>query len=405
MNKAIIILFLFLLTLIGCKKNPVSDDNDNNKNILQVDCVTGSPGCTELYINGDLPYTLPNGSESPFSGFADPCIRKDPSNNNLWLAYSWPNYSFVGNNPVPSVDIHLAKSIDGGTNWSFVKKLWLKNQISNPANSLQQGYLDHETANLIPVQENETVTWYAVRLNYFVPDQGGFSERPFDSFHITVMKAASPENLSNASSAIIGGTATNNAWNANKLIPPDLTNSVFFWNEPALYFENGKLYLVMVAFVYEGNFPAMSKNNIYVYSTTPTGNPESWTWSYVGKLTDSSIAAELNGERLTQVDIAKGKDGNLLALLTPDDWNTTYNDFNHKGCKVVELESIDPPKIKRGDDGKIVVRAIVTASDSGPLGSAASSYDPFSATGLLFTKRTKTQSELTAKIWSTSLKP
>ncbi len=403
MKRNILYLFLSLIILFGCKKNPVNENDDNNSTVLQVDCIAGSPDCEKLYINGDSPYTLPNGSESPFSGFADPCIRKDPTSNTLWLAYSWPNYSFDGNTPVPSVDIHLAKSIDGGVNWSFVKKLWSKEQISNPSNSTQLGYLDHETANFIPVVENNVASWYGVRLNYFVPNVGGFSQRPFDSFHITVMRTSSPENLTDASSAKLGGSATGNGWNAEKLIPPDLSNSVFFWNEPALYFENGKLYLVMVAFVYEGSTPAMNKNNIYVYSTTPTGEPQSWNWGYVGKLTDPSIAAELNGERLTQVDIAKGKDGKLYAILTPDDWNTTYNDFNHKGCKVIELESIDPPKIKRGNDGKIVVRAIVTASDAGPLGSAASGYDPSSATGLLFTKRTKNQTELKAEIWTTGI--
>ena len=218
------------------------------------------------------------------------------------------------------------------------------------------------------------------------------------------MKADSPEELSIANTAIIGATETADSWNPQRLIPPNLSSANFFWNEPALYFENGKLYLIMVAFVYEAGLPAMDKNNIYVFSTNPVGEPNSWAWQYKGQLTDALISSELDGERLTQVEIAKDGKGNLLALLTPDDWNTTFRDFNHKGCKIVELESIDPAKIKRDNSGNILVRAIITASDAGPLGSGASTFDPNSLTGVLFTKRTKTNTQLKASIWQTSIR-
>jgi hypothetical protein len=164
----------------------------------RLDCIPGTGACTELKIQGDAPYALPNGTASPFSGYADPSLRKDPQSGTLWLSYSWPNYHLVDGRRVPSVDVHLAKSTDGGSSWTFVKSLWPSTPISNPANPSQNGFLENEASNLLPVLEGNTVTWYAVRLNYFMPDIGGANALSVNSFHIRVFKAASPEVLTDA---------------------------------------------------------------------------------------------------------------------------------------------------------------------------------------------------------------
>ena len=108
---------------------------------------------------------------------------------------------------------------------------------------------------------------------------------------------------------------------------------------------------------------------------------------------------------MTQAEIVKGTDGKLLMVATPDDWNSTAQDFTHKGCKVVEINSLSTPALERTTGGQLKVRAIITASDANSLGSGASSYDPNSSTGILFTRRTKTATEFTARIWKTGLKP
>jgi hypothetical protein len=63
---------------------------------LTVDCLPGTPGCEELRVQGDPYYVLPNGTASTFSGYADPCIRRDPLSGVFWLIYSWPNFGFIG---------------------------------------------------------------------------------------------------------------------------------------------------------------------------------------------------------------------------------------------------------------------------------------------------------------------
>lgn len=369
--------------------------------IIELDCIDAN--CQELTVPGD-PYQV----NPDFFGYADPSIRKDVNSTTLWLAYSYPHYKLSGADYVPSVSIHLAKSVDSGNNWIFVKELFQPTPLTNPADANQEGFLDHEVVNLLPVKQDNQNYWLAARLNYFIPTEGGFSARPNNSFFISILKADSPENLTNGEMGTIGGPLTHSGWNVNQtLIPPDLNSDAFFWNEPALYFDeiSNKLYLLMVAFVYNGPTPVMNKNNTYVYATTPSGNPSIWNWEYKGILANSSVANELGAERISQVDIAKGKDGELLLILSPDDWNSDKNDFNHKGCKVVEIESLENPSLTRDGSGKLKVHVSITASDSNELGSGASAYDPASETGILFTKRIKTQSSLTANIRITGIRP
>lgn len=394
--KRLILLSILNLALVSCQKSEVVSPDDTTQTIY-LDCVGSN--CLEFIVPGD-PYQ----SNPDFYGYADPSIRKSLNSKTLWVAYSFPHYKMIGSNPVPSVSIHLSKSEDNGTNWSFVKTLFAPDQMNNPADPGVTGFLDHETVNLLPVSDY----WLAVRLNYFIPEIGGYSARPGNSFHITVLKADSPENLTTGDKGTIGGSLTHSGWNVNQtLIPPDLTSDAFFWNEPALYYDeaNSKLYLIMVAFVFYGPKPVMDKNKTYVYSTSPTGNPSTWNWEYKGILSDASIASELGGERISQPDIAKGQDGKFLLILSPDDWNYEKNDFNHKGCKVVEIISLENPSLERDSQGKLRVRVSITASDANDLGSAASSYDPASNTGILFTKRAKTDTSLTANIWKTGIKP
>jgi hypothetical protein len=370
---------------------------------VSLDCIPENPECTELVVQGDQYDELPNGQPSSFSGFADPSIRTDPVTGELWLAYSWPHYEFDGAGAVPSVDIHLARSADGGNQFAFVKKLWEKTPITNPADPDQTGYLDHETVNLLPVAENGSVVWYAVRLNYFLPQTGGFQDRPANSFHITLLRASSPEALSSASMVRIGATLTHDSWNAQALIPTELESDYFFWNEPSIYYNDGRLYLILVAFVFEGSMPVMAKNNVFVYSARPEGEPEDWVWNYQGKLVDEATANEIGGERVTQTDVSVAADGTLLLIATPDDWNDAAGDYQHKGCKVLEIQSLDQPELARHQDGSLKIRATITASDANDLGSAACAYEAASRSGILFTRRNKTTDELTASIWKTGL--
>lgn len=412
MKKPIFPILILALAAIACGRSTVPSETpptiptDSIPETLQVDCGSGDT-CKELVIRGDSKHTLPDGSESPFSGYADPSIRQD-NDGVLWLSYSWPHLKFVDQRPVPSVDIHLAKSVDQGNTWDFVTTLFTATPISNPATPSQGGYLDYEVINLLPTTINGKTTWFGVTLSYFVPEQGGMALRPSDSFHIRVYQANSPADLTNAPYTILGGGATNQAWNpVQSLIPNDMNaadQKTFFWNEPSLYFENGTLYLIMVAFNLRTR-EDISRDSVYVFATKPDGTPDSWQWEYKGELLGNAEAKMLGATRLTQVDVVRGKQGDLLLIASPDDWNTEFGDYNHKGCVVLEIASLEEPSVKKDASGNLLTRARIIDSQANELGSAACSYDPNSATGILFTRRNKTQDSLTASIWQTFLQP
>lgn len=404
----LITVLVFLFFSLGVRKNTQRSNPTKEVAVesMKVDCgVNGA--CRELTIGGDNKYTLPNGKESPFGGYADPSIRED-SSGALWMAYSWPHLKFSNKKPVPSVDIHLAKSLDEGLTWSFVNKLFTSTPMANPTKPSQLGYLDYEVVNLLPATSNGQSVWYGVTLNYFVPEEGGMAARPTDSFHIRVYRADNPTEIASAPHTVLAGGATAKEWGFDQALIPDnvgvLDRKSFFWNEPSLYFENGTLYLAMVSF-HLRNRSDITRDSVHVFATHPDGLPSSWKWEYKGKLAGHDEAKILNSERLTQIDIAKDKNGKLLLIASPDDWNKQSGDYNHKGCVALEIESLENPGLKKDTLGNLMVRAEVKDSMANELGSAACSYHPKSSTGILFTRRIKTQDELTASLWQTFINP
>lgn len=349
------------------------------------DCV--GKACPSIEIAGDAASTLPGGAASPFSGFADPSLRRDPASSDLWLAYSWPNIRAAGGSGA-GVDIHLASSRDGGRSWRFSGKLWSAIATTSPDG--ESGHWGHEVANLLPVATPEGTLWYGARLQYFLPDEGGFKKRPVSSFRILLGAARAPAALSDAPVARLGSMRTDDRWgvdvNLASLSP--LTRHCMLWNEPALYHDGGELYLALSCMAFRGSSPDMEKNDLVVFATRATGTPAQWRWRFAGTLAGAREARELGGERLTQVDLAKGRDGTLLGVVTPDTWKS--GDFVHHGCRVVEIDGAGGAlRMARDGRGHLKLRASILASDAGKAGTAACTYEPSSDTGVVMTKRIK----------------
>jgi hypothetical protein len=110
---------------------------------------------------------------------------------------------------------------------------------------------------------------------------------------------------------------------------------------------------------------------------------EGWRW--VGRLTTFSDASGLGGNELTQADLARGRDGSLLLIVTPN--IVKGQDEHHLGCTVLSVASLDPPRLMRDAVGSPTVRARVISSDSMQNGPGACAYDPRSATGMLIVRR------------------
>jgi hypothetical protein len=171
-------------------------------------------------------------------------------------------------------------------------------------------------------------------------------------------------------------------------LSPDVRHCAI-WNEPALHFEGDELFLALSCMAFRGKIPDMARNDLVLFATRPEGVPRAWKWRYVGRLSGSAEARELGAERLTQIDLANARDGRLLAIVTPDTWSASLSDFVHHGCRLVEVTSLDPPRLARDERGRLRVRAHIEASDAGDEGTAACAYEPDSDTGVILGKRSK----------------
>lgn len=383
------------------------------------DCIGAA--CPAIEIRGDAPATLPGGAPSPFRGFADASIRRDPADGRLWMAYARPSLrveAAAGRRPAerrsrrPEVDVRLATSDDGGRTWRLRGSLWSPRPATAPDGA--RGHLSHEVPNLLPVHSPEGTVWYGARLEYFLPDAGGFASRPPESFRILVARAATPPALAKAPSSRLGSMATSPAWgvdvNLAELSPR--TRHCMLWNEPALHHDGRELFLALSCMAFAGRKPDLARSDLVVFATSAQGEPASWRWRFAGRLAGVEEARELDGERLTQIDLALGRDGALLAIVTPDTWDERAGDFVHRGCRVVAVErSGDELRLRRDAAGALDLRATVVASDAGPAGTAACTYDPASATGVVMTKRDKQQgglqhaASLSASLHRTGLHP
>ena len=387
---------------------PTASEGPPTSQEMTFDCETDSVLCPQIFIEGDPAASLPNGQPSPFRGFADPSIRPDPLSGRLWMAYSWPNVHNLGNRQfVPSVDIHLAYSDDGGQTWRFEAILWASQEDVDPVSG-EPGFNSHEVANLLPVRVRNEDTWYGVRLDYFLPNNGGFKARRLSSFRLVIVQAHTLQGLGEAESAVLGAARTDPNWNVDvnlASLAPELSKCEM-WNEPALHFQDGELFLAVrcLAFTIAG-VPQIRNSDLVVFAAHPTERIQEWQWRYVGRLAGRTEAQDLGGEGLTQIDFAQGLDGKLLAILTPDDWDAALNDFVNYGCRVVEVASLDPPGLARDPTGELKLRAVITASDQEPLGPGACAYEPASATGVVITFRTKETTSFEAWLQETGISP
>jgi len=376
-----------------------------------------------LVIQGDDFSLYPGGRPAPFRGFADPCLRRDPLTGDLWLAYSWPHVEHLGGalrNVAVGVETHLALSKDGGKTWKRVQVLWPKTpaRFTNPKlGDSRDGFVSHEVPNIIPCQIDGKQSWVGARLDYFLGREGNYKDRDNLSFCIRLLKAPSPRELAKAPYVTFGHSRSSaecavdfNLCDFSKDFPP-----VFIPNEPALFFQNRRLYLAFVCMTFSGRFPDFAKSFIAVFSSEPSGPIRSWKWRYQGKLATNTEARELGGEALTQIEFASSRDGQLLAFLTTESWDPkayeaqgtdVFFGIRHQDSLVVEVASLDAPTLKRRNDGKLAVRAVVCSSAKSDKEPGAAAYDPASETGILLTLRDiSSKSNLVWTLHRTGLHP
>ncbi len=361
---------------------------------ISYDC-TPAAGCEQLSIAGDPVDTT---SPSGFYGNLDPCVRRDPNGDHaLYLAYSFP--LIVPGAATPTIEIHLASSVDHGATWNFVDKVW-------PYQKLADGnYSSHEVSSLAAQSADGTTTWYAISHSYEVPP-GGSAVNPNKALYVEpvftqsttyqLVRAATPAGLATPTDSqvlICGGTTSRYA----SLAGPNLTAisgdlNAATWREPALLVEGDTLYLAAQAANAAGTF-----EYIGIFAARTQGPMATWSWRYLGPLfepNDPAQALPSAGHPIfTEIDLTQQADGQIVAIATAMDL-TTQQKYGSRTADVATLGTYDPitpPAMVRDAAGRLIFTGQFTASDlnSPPnLGPGASTYEAMEPDlGLLIARR------------------
>ena len=381
------IMILFLIFGFSACSEGNGDTVNTNQSAPSIDCsATGE--CPQLTIVGDPP-SIGMGT---FHGHADSTLMLDPqASDRLWLAYSWLNIT-AGVDPdgtpvsMATVASHLARSDDGGLSFVFVDELYPSLPMTDPEGSGEEGMSNSETVSLAVMTSNGNPTWYGAHLRYFLRPITGYYPNYAASWTVRIGVAALPELLGAADTVanetIIGVSTTSDSYDPDVLLDQlaglPIQHCAMI-NNPALFAQNGSLYLIVECLAFVGTAPDYDHSTIQVFGTTPTGDPRSWLWRHVGMLSDHSLALELDADTVLQPEVTLAADGTPLLIITPAVIDTSVQVGTHgRGCVAIALDSIDPPLIARDTQGRLIVKALINGD-----GFSACTYDNAAITGVL----------------------
>ncbi|MGZ6707309.1 MAG: sialidase family protein [Solirubrobacteraceae bacterium] len=346
---------------------------------MRADCTLQA--CAPLTLAGDPPFTFAHGAESPVHGYADPSLRRVPGGRRIWMAYSWLRYD-VGK-PV-HVDSHLAHSNDGGRTWRFDRVLWRSRPATDPTTG-RAGFSNTETVSLAPLRQGRRTTWYSARMEYVTVAAAG---PRVPTFVVRIARASSPLRLAGGPEQTLGGGLTRPSIRVDQdlsLLSPELAGCTFF--DAGLLARRGRLYLAVQCARWTLAGEDFAHEFVAVFGARPSGPLRRLRWRYLGPLTDHADALALGDQTLQQTDLAVGRDGRLLALVSPGHKGSASILNAHIGCRALRIGSLDPPRLARDRAGHPRVVASVTATDDRPDGPGACGYDPASATGIVIEHR------------------
>jgi len=369
---------IFFVNILAC--------GGGSANIIPPQAAPGDPQPTIFLCNPDItcPEIVVSGNEystDAFRGYGDPSLEFDASTNTLWMSYSWLNVviSDPGSPAVfdLAVRTHLAKSIDNGNSFSFVREINQPEQETHP-DSAEQGLTIHEVSTLVKQADNE---WQVLWLKYFTPlgTTPGVEDRT--DFLLWRSTSNTAENLADNSEVWARTFVASDAWNA----PINLNNiselsDCAVLTEPALFNHNNQIYLAASCLIVDLFGRHTDRERLVLLRQISSG------YEFVGNIFDALDAASLGADVLEQADISVAKDGSVIIIVTPI---VLGGDPSHQGCVVFEFDDFSNAQVKRNANGKSLARNIITADSSREGGLC--SYDAASETGIIMVLTNVTQ--------------
>jgi hypothetical protein len=329
--------------------------------------------CPEILIDGD-PFSNAN-----FRGYGDPSLEYDSTTDTLWLSYSWLNVLISDSGPLAVFDlgvgIHLAKSVDGGQSFQFVREIMTPEMEAHP-DSGDMGWSIHEVSTLVKQADG---VWQILWLKYFNPF--GIDNERFDFLYWRTT-AESPEELGDVSTDWATSDVTSSSWGAsfNFNDIPELSDCTI-QTEPALFTQNNDTYLVSSCLVVDAQGRRADLERLVLLQQEHNG------YRYIEDIMDTQDANNLGVDVIQQADISVARDGSIIILVTGI---VLGADPSHQGCIVYEFEDFTKGQLKRDANGDAIPRAIIT-SDGNGLGPGLCSYDALNDRGILLVMTTVTQ--------------
>jgi hypothetical protein len=392
-NRRAIIVLIAVAAAAGHATGQETEMPSSGHQTIEFDCID-SPGCPAIAVIGEPSSDLPDGSLSRTRGTVDASILTEEKTGKLWLSYTFVSSHVappsLGSEVDPSVNVFLASSGDSGTTWTFETALRPSAAENDPVTG-KPGYSGNEVSSIVTANGR----WYLANLRFHDSLGGGNSRRP-DSFHFEVRRATSPAALAAAEPVRLAGAIAADAWSDHRLntLDPECS-SCTLWLDPELFLQDGHLYLLAVCTVYEERTRRTERGfyGVFELSDDPDnfGEPR-----WVGKLADSADAVRLGAKELSKGDLTIARDGTIRFLTAPVFRGARFEEY--PGCYAFEVESLDPPRLRRDADGEPIARAVLRSSDSIPSG-ASCAYAPESKTGLILTRR-EMRPDLGAFVWS-----
>ncbi|MCA9497532.1 MAG: exo-alpha-sialidase, partial [Nanoarchaeota archaeon] len=302
-----------------------------------------------------------NGENNTYSGIYDPSIE--------YLNESVGYMAYSGVNMPEYVNTRIAKTLDNGKTWHFVKPINEgKKDIINDNGKEIEGVWRNEVPTLVYDKDDIGKEWKLYTHKYFTAKPYGGKDRMFAYGWLTYQYASNPENEWSKEVPLFG----------TKLFPSNdypveirLNELSLILDDVVVLSELGSLYYNNTLYLSIAGHEMDMKLKLILIESKDHGK----TWKYAGTLLDEKDSANLGhlwftGSSLVEVN------GSIYLITTGA---VSLNPEKYDGTYIFEIEDISKARIKRDFDNNLVPYLIIHLSFSHHGGQA--DYDKYNYNG------------------------
>ena len=325
-----------------------------------------------------------------FNGVYDIAVEYG-ANGIGWMVYSrvrLPQY----------VETHLARSLDRGKTWHYVRALNKSHYQTIYARGRQfNGVWRYETPTLVyDPSDKPSRRWkYYVHRYYSLPPHKPNTSL-FTEGWIEYSYAASPDGQWSRPQRLFGKPRSRSRINISDL-HPSLKNMKFF-NEMGSISHKGRLYLSFDASPTRSGLGQWRKRKVILISSGDHGH----TWRYVGVLANFSDAKKFGYLTLTGSSLVKVK-GRLYLFITPSGARGLLKkNRGHDGTIIVPFKNIKKARLHRDLSGKL--KAVKILKPGKTNGGLSDYHEKNTAGGILFSQINVKSPPQVFTVYSTGVK-